>query len=133
MFDRDLDCLAPPEAVALPVHALRPAGLADFLAASPHAAFLQASGFTAAAAEIRLLPGGDGVAGAVFGLGDGTDPHLFGALPFGLPPLCWRMEPGDFRMEDATLGFCLSSLVRMVYCSTIRSRFSNSRSRRTAE
>ena len=109
MFDRDLDCLAPPEAVALPVHAVRPAGLADFLAASPHAAFLQASGFTAAAAEIRLLPGGDGVAGAVFGLGDGTDPHLFGALPFGLPPLCWRMEPGDFRMEDATLGFCLGA------------------------
>ncbi len=109
MFDRDLDCLAPPEAVALPVHALRPAGLAAFLAASPHAAFLQASGFTAAAGEIRLLPGADGLAGAVFGLGDSTDPHLFGALPFGLPPVCWRVEPGDFPADDATLGFCLGA------------------------
>ncbi len=109
MFDRDLDCLAPPEAVALPVHALRPAGLAAFLATSPHQAFLRASGFTAAAAEIRLLPGQDGLAGAVFGLGDSTDPHLFGALPFGLPPFCWRIEPGDFAAEDATLGFCLGA------------------------
>ena len=109
MFDRDLDCLAPPEAVALPVHAVRPAEMAGFLAASPHQAFLRASGFTAAAGEIRLLPGGDGVSGAVFGLGEGTDPHLFGALPFGLPPVCWRIAPGDFPAEDATLGFCLGA------------------------
>ena len=109
MFDRDLDCLAPPEAVALPVHALRPAGLAAFLQASPHGAFLRASGFAAAAGDIRLLPGGDGVSGAVFGLGESRDPHLFGALPFGLPAVAWQVEPGDFATEDATLGFCLGA------------------------
>ena len=111
MFDRDLDLPRPAggRGPSRPCPASR-LSLAAFLAASPACqAFLRPAGFTAAAAEIRLLPGGDGVAGAVFGLGDGTDPHLFGALPFGLPPVCWRIEPGDFPTEDATLGFCLGA------------------------
>ncbi len=109
MFDRDLDCLADPRAAALPVHALRPSGLVAFLADSPHRGFLAACGFTAAAGDIRLLPGADGIAGAVLGLGESRDPHLFGALPFGLPPVTWRIAPGDFTVEDATLGFCLGA------------------------
>ncbi len=44
MFDRDLDCLASPSPAALPVHAIRPAGLAAFLASEPAAAFLRAGG-----------------------------------------------------------------------------------------
>ncbi len=109
MFDRDLDCLADPAGPSLPVHAVRPAGLDAFLAGSPHAGFLRASGFTAAVGALHLLPGGDGVAGAVFGLGESADPHGFGALPFSLPPLTWRIEPGDFAPADATLGFCLGA------------------------
>ena len=109
MFDRALDCLAAAEAASLPVHALRPAGLPAFLATAPEAAYLAASAFTAAAGELRLLPGGPGVAGAVFGLGESRDPHLFGALPFGLPPGTWRIEPGDFPPDDAALGFCLGA------------------------
>jgi leucyl aminopeptidase len=124
MFDRDLDCLAPPESVALPVFALRPADLDGFLAASPHKAFLQAGGFTAAAGEIRLMPGEGGISGAVFGLGASRDPHLFGALPFGLPPGIWRIEKGDFPAEDATLGFCLGAYQYLAYkaarpCATL--------------
>ena len=109
MFDRDLDCLAPAESVGLPVFALRPAEMDAFLANHPQAAYVRASGFTAASAEIRLLPGGDGISGAVFGLGDNRDPHVFGALAFGLPARDWRIQPGDFPMEDATLGFCLGA------------------------
>ncbi len=109
MFDRDLDCLAEPGTPGLPVHALRPAGLDAFLATSPHAAFLRAGGFTAAAGELRLLPGGDGVEGAVFGLGDRADPHVFGSLPAALPSGVWRIEPGEFAPADATLGFCLGA------------------------
>ena len=114
MFDRDLDCLVDPSAAAgqpatRPIHALRPGGLEAFLAGSPHAGFLRDGGFTAAAGELRLLPGGGGVAGAVFGLGDSTDPHLFGALPVGLPQGVWTIEPGDFDAGDATLGFCLGA------------------------
>ncbi len=109
MFDRDLDCLAGPDHSALPIHALRPEGLDGFLADSPHAGYLRAAGFTASAGDIRLLPGGDGIVGAVFGLGTSRDPHLFGALPFGLPAGTWRIEPGDFASSDATLGFCLGA------------------------
>ncbi len=115
MFDRDLDCLAPPASVALPVFALRPADLDGFLSTSPHKAFLQAGGFTAASGEIRLIPGEQGLSGAVFGLGDNRDPHVFGALAFGLPPGIWRIEPGDFPPDDATLGFCLGAYQYTVY------------------
>jgi leucyl aminopeptidase len=114
MFDRDLDCLASPSPDALPVYAIRPAGLDAFLAGSPAASFLRAGAFTAAQGEIRLLPGGSGIAGAVLGLGESSDPHVFGALPFGLPEGDWRIEPGafapaSFSMDDAVLGFCLGA------------------------
>ena len=109
MFDRDLDCLVEPGTTGLPVTALRPAGLGAFLATSPHAPFLRATGFAAAPGDLRLLPGGDGVEGAVFGLGETRDPHLFGALATGLPQGVWRVEPGDFPAGDATLGFCLGA------------------------
>ena len=109
MFNRALDCLAAPDGPALPVTALRPDALAGFLAGSPHARYLEAASFSAGAGEILLLPGADGIAGAVFGLGASRDPREFGALPAGLPPRTWRLEPGDFAAEDATLGFCLGA------------------------
>ena len=113
MFDRALDCLVPDAPGALPVHPLRPAGLEAFLAASPAGGFLRAGGFTAAAGQIRLLPGdgaaGAALGGAVLGLGDGDDLHVFGALPFGLPEGDWRLEPGAFDHDDAVLGFCLGA------------------------
>ena len=58
---------------------------------------------------MRLLPGADGLAGAAFGLGEDIGPHVFGALPFGLPEGDWRLEPGSFAMADAVLGFCLGA------------------------
>jgi len=109
MFDRALDCLAEPSAEALPIHALRPAELAAFCARAPAGGFLEASGFKAASGDIRLVPGESGLAGAVLGLGEGTDHHVFGALPFGLPEGVWRLEPGSFPQDDAVLGFCLGA------------------------
>lgn len=109
MFDRPIDCLADPAGPSRPVHAVRPAGLDSFLAASQHGTFLRGTGFTAAAGEVRLLPGNDGVGSAVFGLGQSTDPHLFGALPAALPAGNWRIEPGAFDAEGAVLGFCLGA------------------------
>ena len=104
-----MDCLCEPSAVPLPVHAVRPDGLDGFLAQQPAAAFLRASGFMAAAGDLRLLPGGAGISGAVLGIGTTAEPHVFGALPFGLPEGDWRIEPGPFAQEDATLGFCLGA------------------------
>jgi leucyl aminopeptidase len=109
MFNRDLDCLADPTADALPVYAISPAELEAFLASSPAGAFLRAGAFTAAACDIRLLPGPGGLAGAVLGLGDTPDPQVFGALPFGLPEGVWRLQPGSYDDGAALLWFCLGA------------------------
>ena len=110
--DQALDCLAPPNTAALPLHSIRPAGLAAALAALPQAqaAFLRAQNFRAQAQELVLLPGPDGLAGAILGLGDDRAPTAFGGLPFRLPEgSVWRLIPGDFDAETAILGFCLGA------------------------
>lgn len=107
-----LDCLASADADALPLIAVRPAGLESALAALPgaQAAFVRANGFAAAAQELVLLPGPDGVAGAMLGLGDDRSPAAFGGLAFRLQPgTIWRLAPGDFDAQTAVLGFCLGA------------------------
>jgi leucyl aminopeptidase len=96
---------------AKPVHAVRPDGVAALLAqlTPGQAAFVTASGFTARAEELLLLPGDGGVAGAVFGLGQARGPHVFGALAFGLPEGAWHIAPGAHDDSDATLGFLLGA------------------------
>ena len=66
---------------------VRPAGLATFLDGLPPAQsrFLRQLGFTAAAQELQFLPGDEGVAGAVLGLGEDLSPAAFGGLAFRLP------------------------------------------------
>lgn len=111
-FDRELDCVAPPDAVPLPVIAVRPPGLDAALAElSPAtASFVRASGFTAEPGQIRLLPGADGLAGALLGLGAERSLWSHAALPLGLPEAtAWRLVPGDFDLEEAVLGFCLGA------------------------
>ncbi|PZP60396.1 MAG: leucyl aminopeptidase [Pseudoxanthomonas spadix] len=48
-------------------------------------AWLQAQGFGAAPGTLALLPGDDGVAGAVLGIADAGDPLSYGHAPMGLP------------------------------------------------
>ena len=93
------------------VRALRPAGLDAALAALPavQAAFAAASGFKARHDELVLLPGGDGVAGALLGLGADRSPFPFGSLPFRLPEGCWTIADGDFDRDGAVLGFHLGA------------------------
>ncbi len=116
MPDQDLDCLAPTDAPAHVLHAVRPDGLGAFLSAlgetgaSAQAGFLRAGGFTAAAGELMLLPGGGGIEGAVLGLGDDRSPFAFGSLAMALPEgTAWRLEPGDYDRDGAVLGFCLGA------------------------
>jgi leucyl aminopeptidase len=118
---RPLDCLALPvgdrTAAVRPVHLLRPAGLARFLADLPpaRALFLEQSGFTAVAGELRLLAGEGGLAGAVLGLGEQPALHVVGALPGSLPErTIWRLDgaPAELtpaELADATLAFCLGA------------------------
>jgi leucyl aminopeptidase len=110
MIDQTLDCLTEADAGALPLHAVRPAALEAFLAGLPAAqdAWLKTTGFTAKAGELRLLPGPDGLSGAVLGLGDDRSPHVFGALPEQLPEgSIWRLASGDHDTAAAALGFAL--------------------------
>ena len=111
MPDRSLP-VVPADEAARPVHAVRPEALGAFFAALPeaHSAWLSATGFAAAAQELHLLPGTDGVVGAVLGLGTDRSPFAFGELANKLPAgTAWRLEPGDFDPEAATLGFLLGA------------------------
>lgn len=116
MTARDLDCLAEPGAASRPVHAVRPGGLDALLARLPaaQAGFLRDSGDAAAFGRVTLLPGGEGVAAAVLGLGTEAGFWAYGALSFALPEgLAWHLEASDAAdmptVADAALGFCLGA------------------------
>jgi leucyl aminopeptidase len=110
MHDTELP-IAPLGAATRPVYAVRPAGLEALRAALPamQAAYLRDTGFAAKPHELVLLPGADGIAGAVLGLGEDRSPHAFGELAYRLPLGAWRCEPGDFSPDAAVLGFCLGA------------------------
>ena len=112
MLEQTLECLVETAEVARPLHAVRPAGLAAFLDSLPAAQgqFLRQLDFAAAAQELQFLPGDDGIAGAVLGLGEDNSPAAFGNLAFRLPQgTPWQIQPGDYDSGVATLGFCLGA------------------------
>ena len=110
MIDQTLDCLTGNAAHALPLHAMTPAALPGFLAAlpDPQRAWINANAFAAKAGELCLLPGPEGIVGAVFGLGLDRSPHIYGGLPARLPEgSVWRLASGD--AAAAALGFALGA------------------------
>ncbi len=110
MIDQTLDCLTEDDKGARPLHTVRPDALAAFLGglSSAQSAWLTATGFAAKAGELQLLPGPEGLCGAVLGLGEDRSPHAFGALPAQLPEASvWRLASGDHDTDSAVLGFCL--------------------------
>src|SRR6188472_3763458 len=112
MLEQTLDCLVASADGARPLHAVRPSGLAAFLESLTDAQsrFLRQLNFTAAAQELLFLPGHDGVAGAVLGLGEDRSPSAFGNLAYRLPEaVAWQLQPGDHDPAVATLGFCLGA------------------------
>jgi len=85
---------------ALPLHVVTPEDWGSL----PGAAFARASGFGGLPGEIALLPGVDGLAGALFG--QPKNAEGYGALPYGLPEgSVWRLEGG--HAGDAVLGWGL--------------------------
>jgi leucyl aminopeptidase len=112
MLEQRLDCIIGSMADSRPVHAVRPDGLAGFLETLPpaQAAFLRDADFTAKVGELAFLPGPEGVAAAVLGLGTNSTPFTFGVLPKRLPHApVWRLEPGDYDPAAATLGYLLGA------------------------
>jgi len=55
------------------------------------AGWLDAQRFEAASGSLLLLPGDDGIAGAVLGIGDRLDPMSYAHAPFALPPGDWAL------------------------------------------
>ncbi len=112
MLEQTLDCVADRDGDARPLYAVRPpelASLFDRLLAA-QANYLRDLGFTAKSGEVQFLPGPNGVAGAICGLGDNRSPFAFGSLARLLPEgTTWRLEPGDYDAGSATLGFCLGA------------------------
>lgn len=97
-----LPCLLPPGADALPLHVVTPESWEGL----PGAGFARASGFRGRPGEIALLPGEDGLAGALFG--EPKAAEGYGALPQGLPEgSSWLLRGGD--PFAATLGWCLGA------------------------
>jgi leucyl aminopeptidase len=112
MLEQILDCVVDSADGARPVHPVRPAELDSLFARlpEPQARYLRDLGFVAKAGDLQFLPGPEGVAGAVLGLGDDRSPYAFGGLATRLPEATsWRLEPGDYDMAAATLGFCLGA------------------------
>jgi len=107
-----LDCVVDRDDDARPLYAVRPPDLASLLDRLPgaQAGYLRDLGFAGKSGEVQFLPGPDGVAGAVCGLGDNRSPFAFGHLARLLPEATtWRLEPGDYDAGAATLGFCLGA------------------------
>ncbi len=97
---------------ALPLHAVRPEGLDRLLDTMSPAArgFVRDGGFTARAGDVALLPGPDGLAGAVVGLGTEDGPWPYGGLARALPSgSTWRLVPGAGDPVQATLGWALGA------------------------
>ena len=112
MLEQTLDCLVKTAEAPRPLFAVRPAGLAGFLERLPpgNSALLRQLDFAAGAQELVFLPGNEGLAGAVLGLGDDNSPAAFGNLAFRLPAgTVWRLEPGDYAPDTAMLGYCLGA------------------------
>ncbi len=105
------DLAAQPD--ALPLHAVTAGAFADWSSRQSPAlqAWLKAQHFTAAAGSHALLPGADGLAGAVLGIGDAHDPFAYAHAPYALPVGDWRLaDPLDAAATAALqLGWGLGS------------------------
>jgi leucyl aminopeptidase len=100
------------EMSSLPLHALSAAQLPMFLAAlpDPSASFLRASGFAARPGDIALIPGADGLVGAVVGIGKEASPWDFGGAPWALPAGSrWHLVSDEVDPAHAVLGWHLGA------------------------
>ena len=108
---------APTDEPSLPLHVVRPETLSDWLAGTgaEWAAWLSATGFKGDLADLRLLPGAGGLAGAIIGTGPASTQNrsrfALSKAVSALPPGNWHLS-GPLSQEDRTetaLGWLLAS------------------------
>lgn len=99
-------------AAALPLHVLDAAGYPAWRATQPAAvaAFLDSSGFAAAPGSVALIPGDNGLAGAVIGVGERADAYSYAHAPFALPAgTTWQLTGDSADADLLALGWGLGS------------------------
>ncbi len=99
---------------ALPLYVLDRDGFAAWAATQPAAvqAWLSSQQFNAAPNSVALLPGSDGIAGAVLGVGDRADAYAYAHGPFALPAgTTWQLANAldDAAVTNLQLGWGLGS------------------------
>ena len=103
-------CFTTASDTSLPLHCVARSGFDAWRTQQLPALDLPASGswidahtFNAASGSLLLLPGKQGVAGAVLGIGDPLDPMSYAHAPFALPP-------GDWHLANALEADALAAL-----------------------
>ena len=95
---------------SVPVTCLDDTALDSWLADAPaqQAGFVRAQGFKAKAGQAVSLVSADGeIERVLFGLGDGKDAFVHGALAARLQPGLYHFEPAPADHAQALLGFSL--------------------------
>ena len=93
-------------AAALPLYVLDREQFAAWKQGQPAAtqAWLASQGFTAGAHSVALLPGSEGLAGAVMGVGDRADAYSYAHAPHALPEgSVWQLANELPAAEQALL------------------------------
>lgn len=101
---------APAEAVSRPVNVVDEAGFASWLGmqSGQVRAWLTATGYKAALGELALLPGADGVVGAVVGYGNSKSRLR---QRFGVSSVATALPEGDWHFQTDLTGDALDELV----------------------
>ena len=107
------DCFATANDKALPLHIVERTGFDEWrrLQLPEIGSWIDAQTFTASSGSLLLLPGENGIGGAVLGIGDRNDPYSYAHAPFALPPGDWTLasELDADALRALHLGWGLGS------------------------
>jgi leucyl aminopeptidase len=87
------DCFAEASDKALPLHCVERGAFDEWrrLQLPALGSWIDAHTFTGASGSLLLLPGENGIEGAVLGIGDRSDPFSYAHAPMALPPGDWKL------------------------------------------
>ncbi len=109
---------------ALPLYCVQRTGFDDWRKTQTPGIgqWIDAQTFDAASGSLLLLPGDDGIAGAVLGIGDPLDPFAYAHAPYALPPGDWALADDlpEAARQALQLGWGLGSYRYSRYKKPVR-------------